>query len=97
MSEGSPTESTTDRTGATVTVGTVVRVLAIRPSVLERLTEQESARVQSMLGKAFTVYEVDRWGGAWVEQWWHESEDQATSHSLALAPTEMEVVSDGRA
>lgn len=72
-------------------VGTRVRVLALPAGVLEPLEEPERARVQSMLGEAFAVYEVDRWGRAWVEKWWQESEDTSASHSLALVPGEMEI------
>ena len=44
-----------------------------------------------MLGEVFTVYEVDRWGQAWVEKWWREGEEHSTSHSLGLDPADMEV------
>ena len=79
-----------------MTVGTVVRVLDIRDSVLARLPEEEAARVKSMKGAVLSVYEIDQWGSAWVKKWWHLGEDQALSHSLALAPSEMEVVASGR-
>jgi hypothetical protein len=97
MSNDLPPQVTTDRNGKAVSIGTVVRVLAIHPSVLERLEERERARVQSMLGDELPVYEIDRLGGAWVEKWWHESEATATSHSLALASAEMEIVRDAYA
>ena len=97
MSNGPTTGSTIDRAGVKVIVGISVRVLAIRPSVFDRLPEQERLRVQTMLGEIFPVYEIDNWGSAWVEKWWRESEDSSSSHSLALEPAEMEVVSDGRA
>lgn len=84
--------TTADRNGHPVAVGTRVRVVNVPSSVLERLDEAERARVASMTGETFEVYEVDSWGGAWVEKWWHESEDQASSHSLGLRPAEMEVV-----
>ena len=91
MNDDVTAPSTTDTTGAAVVVGTRVRVLAIRASVLAPLDEQERARVQSMLGEVFAVYEVDPWGQAWVEKWWQESEDTCASHSLALEPGEMEI------
>ena len=71
-----------------------MRVIEISPSVLEPLDPPEMSRVQSMLGEVFSVYEVDLYGRAWVEKWWHEGEEHSTSHSLALGPQEMEVVSD---
>ncbi|RYF27334.1 MAG: hypothetical protein EOO23_08005, partial [Comamonadaceae bacterium] len=77
-----------------VVVGTRVRVLSVPTSVLERVDLTERERVVSMVGETFEVYEVDSWGGAWVEKWWRESEDKSTSHSLGLRPTEMEIVAD---
>jgi hypothetical protein len=94
----SASSSTThDRTGAVVAVGTVVRVVAIAPSVLEPLDDDARARVLSMMGGEFEVYEVDAWGGAWVEKWWHPSDESGISHSLGLKPAEMEVVSNAAA
>lgn len=85
-----PSYSTVDRNGLAVATGTRVRVVGISSSVLDRLESPERERVLSMLGETFEVYEVDEWGGAWVEKWWYESDDQATSHSLGLSPSEME-------
>jgi hypothetical protein len=84
---------TTDRNGLAVATRTRVRVLGVSSSVLDRLETPERERVLSMVGEIFEVYEVDEWGGAWVEKWWHESDDQASSHSLGLHPSEMEVSS----
>jgi len=39
--------------------------------------------VRSMLGEVFEIYEIDEWGGAWV---------QYQSHSLSLESDEMELV-----
>jgi hypothetical protein len=86
--------STTDRNGHAVATGTRVRVVSVAPSVLDRLEAPERERVLSMVGEIFGVYEVDEWGGAWVEKWWHESDDKAFSHSLGLKPSEMEVCGD---
>ena len=84
--------STRDKNGALVVAGTAVRVLSIDSSVLSPLDDKERSRVNSMLGQVLEVYEVDQWGGAWVEQWWQEDNGNATSHSLALRPEEMELV-----
>jgi len=46
-----------------------------------------------MVGEVFEVYEIDEHGGAWIEKWWRDGDDVSHSHSLALAPHEMEVVS----
>lgn len=84
--------STLDRGGRSVTVGSIVRVLDIDPSVIKNCEQEELPRVESMLGEELEVYEVDQWGRAWVEKWWHEGDAQSTSHSLALAPSDMELV-----
>ena len=91
MSEIAPA-STLDRGGLSVIVGSVVRVLAIDPSVFENVERKEVPRINSMLGEELEVYEVDQWGRAWVEKWWREGKDQSTSHSLALDPKDMELV-----
>jgi len=82
-----------DRNGIPVSVGTSVRVVSISVS-LEWLSPEEVVRVRSMEGEVFSVYEIDQWGNAWVEKWWHEGDGKATSHSLGLASSEMEVVPD---
>jgi hypothetical protein len=92
MAQRSESTTTRDRHGRAVSAGTRVRVLVVRPSVLDRLDELERQRVASMIGETFEVYEVDQWGGAWVEKWWRESDSESTSHSLGLAPDEIEVV-----
>ena len=61
--------STKDRNGTTVEVGIKVRVLKISESVFNRLSDDEALRVRSMEGESFEVYEIDEWGGAWVEKW----------------------------
>jgi hypothetical protein len=86
---------TVDRNGATVAVGSVVRVLDIPESLLAKLSSDEAARVKSMKGAVLSVYEIDEWGSAWVEKWWSVGEEDPRSHSLALGPSEMEVVSSG--
>lgn len=78
--------------GTRVLVGSKVRVLKIKQSILERLTDDEAERVKSMEGEVFGVYEIDEWGGAWVMKWWHPTKNTARSHSLGLRPEEMEVI-----
>jgi hypothetical protein len=43
-----------------------------------------------MVGKVFEVTEIDEYGSACVEKWWHHA--GGGSHSLALASDEMEIV-----
>jgi hypothetical protein len=54
--------SVTDRRGHAVTVGSRVRVLAIPPSWAHTLPPEEWADLQTMVGEAFDVYEIDEWG-----------------------------------
>ena len=84
---------TRDINGATVRVGTQVRVLKISESVLSQLPESEAEAARSMEGEVLEVYEVDEWGGAWVEKSWRGPDGKAVSHSLGLGPGQMEVVS----
>lgn len=83
-----------DVNGAVVRVGMRVRVLKISPSVLSELPESEAECARSMEGEVFEVYEIDEWGGAWVEKLWRTDNGTSSSHSLGLGPTQMQVVSD---
>jgi hypothetical protein len=93
--EPAPIARTSDRNGAVVEVGTIVRVVSIPDGVVSDLAEVEAARVNSMKGAVLSVYEIDHYGSAWVEKWWHIGEEESISHSLALKPFEMEVVRHG--
>jgi hypothetical protein len=88
--------TTTDRNGAEVRVGSSVRVIEIDQQVfpsLESLLEVE--RLNSMRGQVFSVSEIDAHGNAWVEKFWPLGNGETDAHSLALAPSEMEVVAGG--
>jgi hypothetical protein len=87
-------DETRDISGAVVRVGTRVRVLKISSSVLSQLPQSEADCARSMEGEVFEVYEIDEWGGAWVEKWWRAADGTSSSHSLGLGPSQMEVVSD---
>jgi hypothetical protein len=82
--------TTTDRLGRPITVGTRVRVLEIPKSLVADLPAGERPMVESMLGCVFEVYEIDEFGSAWVEKVW-DQKDGSESHSLGLAPHEMEL------
>ena len=90
----SPSHETKDKNGATVKLGSKVRVLHIRSSVVARLSPEEIIDVRSMCGEIFEVYEVDEWGSAWVKKCWTQEKEKGmtSSHSLALTPDEMELV-----
>ena len=81
-----------DFRGHKIHIGSKVRVLYIRPSVIARLSEEQAKEVASMCGEVFEVYEIDAWGSAWVRKEWKQKDALLTSHSLALSPTEMECV-----
>lgn len=82
-----------DINGAAVRVGTRVRVLKISDSVLSQLSESEAEAARSMEGEVLEVYEIDEWGGAWVEKSSRAGDGTSVSHSLGLGPGQMEVVS----
>jgi hypothetical protein len=83
-----------DINGAIVRVGTRVRVLKISDEVLLQLPESEAEAARTMEGEVLEVYEIDEWGGAWVEQTWRADDGTPVSHSLGLGPGQMEVVPD---
>lgn len=78
--------------GVPVGVGTRVRVLPISDAVLSQLPESEAEAARAMEGEVLEVYEIDEWGGAWVEQSWREADGTQVSHALGLGPEQMEVV-----
>jgi hypothetical protein len=80
-----------DRAGRPVGVGTRVRLLGIAPFLKRDLPRDEVRELEAMVGEIFEVYEVDEDGWAWIEKEWRDG-DGLHSHSLGLAPHEMEVV-----
>ena len=87
-------DETQDVNGTVVRVGTRVRVLKISASVLAQLPPSEAECARSMEGEVFEVYEIDEWGGAWVEKSWSTGDGSSSPHSLGLGPSQMEVVSE---
>ena len=83
-----------DRNGKPVLVGSRVRVVAIAAFLERDLPPEEWERVRSMLGEVLEVYEIDKWGGAWVEKEFPSVPGQYQSHSLSVASDEMELVED---
>ncbi len=88
-------KTTKDKHGNLVREGDAVRVLTVESSFIENLPADEQDDIRSMIGKEYEVEEIDEYGSAWVTQWWNRGEGQKESHSLALAPDEMELVSQG--
>lgn len=89
---GDMSDETEDINGVPVHVGTLVRVLRISEDVLSQLPESEAEAARAMEGEVLEVYEIDEWGGAWVEKSWQESDGKPVSHALGLGPGQMEVV-----
>ncbi|MBV6861154.1 hypothetical protein [Xanthomonas euvesicatoria] len=90
-----PEQTTTDSIGLVVRVGTRVQVTHLRQSTVCNLPQLERDRLLPMLGETFEVYEVDRWGQAWVEKQWHQGADLVDFHCLGLQPQQMLAVQDG--
>jgi hypothetical protein len=82
---------THDLSGCIVNVGDQVKILTVRDSVLARLDSIDRDRVASIKGEVLAVYEIDEWGGAWVRREWDTGSGRWISHSLSLAPHEMQL------
>ena len=81
-------------TGNPVFVGTRVRVLRIKDSVLAQLSEADAEATRAMFGSVLEVNEIDEFGGAWVEDTWVAADGTSVTHSLGLGPEQMEIVQD---
>ena len=84
-----------DINGNPVFVGSRVRVLRIKDSVLAQLSEADAEATRAMFGSVLEVNEIDEFGGAWVEDTWTAADGASVTHSLGLGPQQMEVVQDG--
>jgi len=86
-----------DKYGRSVVIGSRVRVLELSSNFLASLPPDEIEDVRSMIGEVFEVYEIDEYGSPWVEKIWnYPDNDQCSSHSLALATDEMELVDENK-
>lgn len=84
-----------DKHGNIVEVGARVRLLSLSGKWLEELPQEEKGDVLSMIGETFEVEEIDEYGHPWVRKCWpNEQEGTCHSHSIALEPHEMELVSE---
>ena len=75
---------TLDRAGSSVAVGDRVRVIEISPSLMKLLPAEDIVVLNTMVGKVYSVDEIDQWNQAWVQG--------PKGHSLGLDPHEMEKV-----
>jgi hypothetical protein len=82
-----------DRNGHIVEQGDFVRLLTIRPSILKRLTGSELADVSSMLGQVLEVFDVYDDGLVWVSLSWPRGDGTTETHSIAVDPEAIELVS----
>ena len=83
---------TTDRHGKRVKEGDRVRVLSIDPSLVDSLEPEEKPRVKSMVGDTLIVDEVNDYGYALVEKWWHTGPESSVSHTVACSSNEIELI-----
>ena len=81
-----------DRLGQAVKTGDLVRLLAIRPSILKRLTGSEQADVSSMLGQTLKVFDVYEGGLVWVSLIWRRDDGSSEVHAIAVDPEQIELV-----
>lgn len=84
---------TKDCEGETVTLGSIVRVIAIREEIFDQMSEDEVRGAKSMLHNELKVEEIDDNGNAWVWKNFSENEGGPSSHAMALAPSQMKLVS----
>lgn len=82
-----------DRNGHVVERGDLVRLLAIRPSILKRLAGSELADVSSMLDQVLEVFDVYDDGLVWVSLSWPRADGTTEIHSIAVDPPAIELVS----
>jgi hypothetical protein len=86
-----------DRSGKTVQVGSRVRLVQLSGKWLDDLPIDERPRVLSMVGEVFEVEEIDGYGSPWISKEWRgEGEERCVtwSHSIALDPSETELVGE---
>ena len=86
-------KTTKDKFGNLVRIGDSIRLLSIEWSGISGLGEQEHDDLKSMIGEVFAIEKIEENGSAWILKWWDRDDGQKESHSLVLAPAEMERVS----
>ena len=85
-------EPPVDCHGRPVFTGSKIRVLSIPLWLRSRLPADEWANLQSMVGEAFVIDEVDEYGQPWVSKDFEDEKDGKHSHSIALDKSEIELV-----
>jgi len=92
-----PDKTTKDKSGNPLRVGDSIRLLSLDLSMFEYSAEEEKEDIKSMIGETFEIEEIDENGDAWITKWWERGNGEFESHSLRLAPAEMERVGRDRA
>lgn len=83
-----------DRRGAEVVIGSKVRLLSIRASVLKRIRGEHAERdVSSMLGQVVDVFDVYEDGQVWVSATFPKGAGLSEVHAIAVDPDAIELVS----
>jgi hypothetical protein len=68
-------------------------LLGLSGKWFDNLSSDEKQDVMSMVGEVFEVEEINEYGHAVVEKWWHnEPEGTSRSHTIYLEPHEMELI-----
>ena len=70
-----------DHKGVPVKVGTKVKLLSLPESLLYEIPKEEVMRLKTMIGEIFQVYEIDKWGGVWVEKYFKKKTDKINNRS----------------
>lgn len=85
---------THDIHGLSIAKGCRVRIFRLLPETISVIPSDELDEVLTMVGEIFEVDDVDEYGQAWVYKNFRTDEDDDSvgyySHSLGLAPGEME-------
>ena len=85
------TESCKDIHGASVSVGSHVRLLGIDPRITECLPAREKRDIEGLKGRVLVVDEI-RAGCAYVMAEWDRGRGLIESHRFPLWPEHMEVI-----
>jgi len=85
-----------ERNGAVVEIGDQVRLLSIRPSILERLVGAEHSDVSAMLGQVVEVFDVYESGQVWVSALLPRKDGTTEVHAISVDPQSIELVQKAR-
>ncbi|MCA2917298.1 MAG: hypothetical protein IM445_17690 [Microcystis sp. M015S1] len=85
-----------ERNGAVVEIGDQVRLLSIRPSILERLVGAEHSDVSAMLGQVVEVFDVYESGQVWVSALFPRKDGTTEVHAISVDPQSIELVQKAR-